>query len=584
MILNQTKTDVEIVGDFKKKSYSVKMTPLMAKMLSSGIYQYPKRAIIRELLANAIDSHTEACNTSLPFIHLPTHWEPYLAIVDNGTGLSYDDCMSLYTTYGESTKTNDNRLIGSMGVGNKSFLSYADSAIIISRFDGVKYTFTAFKDEDGMPNMALLTEEETDEANGLEVRIDVKSYDFQSFENEARFVLQFMDADVNVDIGVKKVDVTKGYAVHGDEGLLMGGILYAFNDSNKFESKWWPILRKCIISMEMGDVEFDPGRERAIFSASLKEKLLPKLEAIQRDLTVSLEADIKSCDTYFGACKALAGKEEVYGGFAEWRGKRVIKNFPFASPVGHYSPLSRFEKRVSKSHFEFSPKNVIVLDKKGTIAKRERWAKANGKSIYILTDAELIANDIPICEAFDPSTIPAEPRSARGASSYCPYYYLSDDGTISNCELPEKDDVWIFKGEYTQVTLVEMMGELGIGKVLIVENKRGNSKGFQALGLKPLKKLIGENSGKVFEYMSPTQFSPAFFIKWFKGTKFESEFSYLMKLPKSCRIQSLCGYKTVDKSTELAKLLKKFPLLTELCETTRNHNKHILSLYVRSIK
>ena len=59
------------------------------RILSSGLYNDKKLAIIRELSCNAYDSHVMAGKADVPFeLHLPTVFEPYFSIKDFGVGLS----------------------------------------------------------------------------------------------------------------------------------------------------------------------------------------------------------------------------------------------------------------------------------------------------------------------------------------------------------------------------------------------------------------------------------------------------------------------------------------------------------------
>ena len=94
----------------------ITMTPEMFSLLSSGVYTFKERAVIRELSCNAVDAQKEAGKENIPFhVHLPTRFEPYFEVRDFGTGLTHDKVMSLYLNYGASTKNDSNDYIGANG-------------------------------------------------------------------------------------------------------------------------------------------------------------------------------------------------------------------------------------------------------------------------------------------------------------------------------------------------------------------------------------------------------------------------------------------------------------------------------------
>ena len=175
MILNNTPqneailSNVGAIGEFR-----IRNSAKAFSILSSGLYSNKIRAIIRELSCNAVDSHVAAGKESTPFdIHLPNSLEPWFSIRDYGTGLSHDQVTNIYTTYFESTKTDSNAFIGALGLGSKSPFSYTDNFTVTANKDGSKRIYTAFINEQGVPSIALMTDNDTDEPNGVEVQFSV---------------------------------------------------------------------------------------------------------------------------------------------------------------------------------------------------------------------------------------------------------------------------------------------------------------------------------------------------------------------------------------------------------------------------
>lgn len=183
MKIHTNDTQAETFGVISQNSFSIKATPKMLKILSSGIYSNKVLAIVRELCANAIDAHRAGGRSDVPFfVHLPTTIEPWFAVRDTGIGLSDRDAMILYTTYGESTKDNSDLDVGGFGVGSKTPFCYTSSFTVISVHGGMRRVYSAFSDNTGF-NMVKLHEEATTDHVGLEVRVPVNAADFQKFRD-----------------------------------------------------------------------------------------------------------------------------------------------------------------------------------------------------------------------------------------------------------------------------------------------------------------------------------------------------------------------------------------------------------------
>jgi len=178
---------VQIEGEF-----TIKNSAKAFGILSSGLYSNKPQAIVRELGANAYDSHVEAGKKDVPFtVHLPTRLNPTFSIRDYGIGLDHVGVTKLYTTYFESTKTNSNDMIGCLGLGSKTPFSYTKSFTVVAIYNGIKRTYAAFINEAGIPAIALMGECATDDGNGLEVSFAVNKEDINIFASEAKRVYRW---------------------------------------------------------------------------------------------------------------------------------------------------------------------------------------------------------------------------------------------------------------------------------------------------------------------------------------------------------------------------------------------------------
>src|SRR5574343_107469 len=91
------------------------------KLLSDTIYSNKGLAVVRELGCNAYDAHVMVGRENDPFeVHIPDAADKTFRIRDYGPGLSPEDMHSIYSTYGHSTKTEDERTTGALGIGSKS--------------------------------------------------------------------------------------------------------------------------------------------------------------------------------------------------------------------------------------------------------------------------------------------------------------------------------------------------------------------------------------------------------------------------------------------------------------------------------
>ena len=298
-------SNVGEIGEFR-----IRNSAKAFNILSSGLYANKIRAIIRELSCNAVDSHVAAGKADTPFdVHLPNALEPFFSIRDYGTGLNHEQVTNIYTTYFESTKTSSNEFIGALGLGSKSPFSYTDNFTVTAIKDGRKGIYTAFINEQGVPSIALMMEEETTDPAGVEVRFAVDDrWDFDKFRSEARYVYEYFklrpvisgNADFKFkDPAYKEKDIIPG--VHyGDDGrtsyAIMGNIKYPVDVPNA-EKVLGGLhgLLNCGLVMEfnIGELDFQASREGLSYIPETVQSIKSKLEALNGQLAIHIaqEAD-----------------------------------------------------------------------------------------------------------------------------------------------------------------------------------------------------------------------------------------------------------------------------------------------------
>jgi hypothetical protein len=313
-------SNVGEIGEFR-----IRNSAKAFNILSSGLYANKIRAIIRELSCNAVDSHTAAGKADTPFdVHLPNTLEPWFSIRDYGTGLSHDQVTQIYTTYFESTKTDSNDYIGALGLGSKSPFSYTDNFTVTAIKGGTKGIYTAFINEAGVPSIALMMNEATDEPTGVEVKFSVNDrYDFDKFRQEARQVYTYFKLRPVVngefafaDVAYETQNIIPGVHSYKDSRrcvAIMGNIAYPVDIPNADQSLGeLRSLLSCGLEMHfaIGELDFQASREGLSYIPSTVDAIKRKLEALNAALTVVLAKEANAIVNLWERAEFLAKKNQ----------------------------------------------------------------------------------------------------------------------------------------------------------------------------------------------------------------------------------------------------------------------------------
>ncbi len=260
------------------------------EILSNSLYSNKERAVVREYMTNAYDSHMDAGCPTKPFkVHIPTKLQPYFEVQDFGIGMNNDDVMNTFFTFFHSTKEDDNTVNGCLGLGSKSAFAATDQFTIIAIKDGVRRTYLAYKNMKGESSVDLKHEISTVELNGVTIQIPVELTNVNKWQEEIAYVMACFDVepesniekvDMRVDKrhatnreGVKSVrDSASGVVTSGGSGyikVLMGNVLYGVSDVesmlrgeavkrlyNKMGSDY-----NVTVKAELGDYNVAPSRE-----------------------------------------------------------------------------------------------------------------------------------------------------------------------------------------------------------------------------------------------------------------------------------------------------------------------------------
>lgn len=176
----------------------------ITKYLRDSIYSDKVRAVVHELIANALDEHRKYDVAKPVQTGIRNSDSGYVFYVrDFAKGLSEKDVREVFGMYANSTKLNNNNQQGCFGIGSKSFHSYTDTFFVDSHFEGVKKTYACALGGDEM-NVSVghiyqVNEEPTNET-GLEVYGEVKSADISNFSNKIRRFVSVSPDNISADI------------------------------------------------------------------------------------------------------------------------------------------------------------------------------------------------------------------------------------------------------------------------------------------------------------------------------------------------------------------------------------------------
>lgn len=313
----------------------------------SGLYADPIKAVIRELSVNACESHKASGDRGPISITLPNHSGPAFIIRDAGLGLTLGEFEKLMASYGSSGeyKSTSNEYTGGFGLGCKAPAAYTDQWTVTCRKDGRRWILACFKDEFGVPAFDVLDESETDESNGVEIKIPVKQNDIDHFRRKAIEVFKDFSIKPNVVNATKEeleelhkviptVASDKNWKMYDREDqdssyVIMGDVRYPINYSNFKLPDKLAIATQLNLSfdIEVGGVQVAPSREALMYTPMTVKRLTAEIDKVVTTLADVVKQKVASSPTWWDACLAsgLFKQDWRYSGDLERFIKKVRK-------------------------------------------------------------------------------------------------------------------------------------------------------------------------------------------------------------------------------------------------------------------
>lgn len=283
---------------------TIRATPEMFSMLSK-LYSDPIKAVVREIYANAIDSHVQAGKVDVsPDVQLPSKFDNTFFIRDYGTGLSDKAIKKLYLSYGYSSKNDDNEQIGGFGVGSKSPFAYKDSFTVESFYNGKHYTYMVYFNNKRIPALSLVSEVDTTEPNGLKVSLAADVSDVDKFYNAAKTLFNhatikpnLIGSSITYEEPEALIDMTE-YKIlaneYGQSLIIMGGVPYNSN----IKILGYPVW----LRVKIGDVSVTPSREEIQMDNETTKFLNDKIKELEPHVITHVENTVANAPSYWDAC------------------------------------------------------------------------------------------------------------------------------------------------------------------------------------------------------------------------------------------------------------------------------------------
>ena len=344
---------IESTTTTKKMRLSENASSMVFQLFTKNVYSNPIGTVVREIVSNCFDSHTEAGVNAPVLVRKFRDSQDntqYISFIDYGVGMSPDRVENIYGVYFESTKRIDNTQIGGFGIGGKTPLAYKrstgqgegeydNSFFVITRFDGTEYSYMIYEGTD-TPVISLLHSEPTTERNGTEVRVPVLENDIQSFTKEMVRQLYYFENVIFEGFeddyrhgetlsNEYQIIRSKTFLFRGEEyseyvHICLGRVAYPIDYSTLGLSSSDYRL-PVAIRLEVGDINVTVSRESIDYSEGTIKMLKKKLEVVKTEIAGMLAkqySDIQTLEQYFNV-KNDFGKLEFSNGKSMYVGNLI---------------------------------------------------------------------------------------------------------------------------------------------------------------------------------------------------------------------------------------------------------------------
>lgn len=383
-----------------KMTVSAQSLPVLMNMLTN-MYANPEKSVVQEYISNALDSHAESQTDRIIEISSPTYLSPTFVVKDYGTGMSFDEMNTIYTSYGESTKRNNLEAIGNFGLGCKSALAIANSFTVSAVKNGEKTVMVISRGDDGVGDVEIPLRCATDEPNGVTVTIPVKdSYNFSRYISE--FTRNLRPGHVTVD-GEEPVSIySSGTYIEEISTLIsgitqrpvpsvnVGGIVYQVDtEQTDIVIEFFDMT----VDIPIGAVDFTPSRDSLRYTPRTIQYLQRVFEKVSSEISDYIIQRFLEARGVLNAAQVYNQFDNLLNNSRDTAVQAKILGMHAQTQLYRIDDVKLWKRRTSVSQLareaHYSPKFMVIDPNnlpRGFRTWVTRWNSYKNRTLYTAVD------------------------------------------------------------------------------------------------------------------------------------------------------------------------------------------------------
>lgn len=314
---------------------------MILNVLTDSLYTDKEAAVLREYACNAADANVEAGHSEKPIdVRLPNRLDPTLSIRDYGFGMSPDQIQTVFCKLGRSTKRGSNEFTGMLGIGSKAGFAYGDSFLVTSFTNKRKAVYNAYRDQ-GMPKLAKMMEDTTDQPDGIEVKVPIRQADMHNFITKAERIFRYFRVRPNItganvvfdDRAEQYAGTGWRYVGNGISVAIMGNVGYTLNAAamGLTQGAYGSISREetliglgIELDFEIGELEIAANREGLQYRDATKKAISARLKTAIDEIGGIFTDKIASAASLWEARRYYHDNFEALDTYNRYNLKRVV--------------------------------------------------------------------------------------------------------------------------------------------------------------------------------------------------------------------------------------------------------------------
>ena len=383
----------EVIGAQKQHKFKItdgSQAIIMDSLIN--LYSDPIGSIVREITSNCIDANRERDlklagkipmdpednkafwstkqTVCIEYLDKNTilNIERCIIFHDYGCGLSQRRVQDVFTTFGASTKRDNNYEIGGFGLGAKSPLAYADTFYVSSKFNGTETYYMIYRNNDNVPHMDQVYKTSTDQQNGTTIIVPIKTTeDAVNFGKAISDQLAYFDNVIfknieylgkilnyyNKHSSAKVLEETDSYVITSDGSfpcLLVGRVRYPIN-WDLIKLREYDYKASVAFKFDIGVLDLVPSREEVRYTANTINLITKALNDVKDQFKKDVSVKYASCTDYVDYLISISHISSRYSSY-----NSIASDDPFAVKTNMVK-LSAYDVDFSPNK-NLSPKNT----------------------------------------------------------------------------------------------------------------------------------------------------------------------------------------------------------------------------------